>query len=371
MSDFKLELFDLKLHKTFTDEAPPGGPTPAPAVDVEARCVDCWGQVAGAKDGQGRWTRLECRVCGLADEGEQAHREMQRMLEEVNDNLDGARIGRPSRYRKDGRYFLKILPDMVRDQAKVDREIAAKLKEERGWTRARKKRYVTRRNLGKGGAGYYYFQACGLMRGLEYIPREFGPIPPFSDVLRDLQGRDVQEFTEAGSKSLRIQGELVPAESKLVKSMGTTLLKNMIAAFACELGLKGLLMTRRHEFRKTHDLKALYDALPADCRKRLKADFRLIEKVFCARRGTFDKWRYFDSPDNSKFINNLTDSDGALDLAKAARVLIDEGLIAGLNFDVKVGPVRYEVSEEGRERRFGRAQIGSGEAAINWDDFAR
>ena len=145
----------------------------------------------------------------------------------------------------------------------------------------------------------------------------------------------------------------------------------MTAAFACELGLKGILMTRTHEFRKTHDLKALYDSLPADCRKRLKADFPRIEKVFCKRRGTFDKWRYFNSSSNSKAINNLTDSDGAQDLARAGRVLIDEGLIAGLNYDVKVGPVQYEVTEEGMERRFGRVRIGSREAAINWDDFAR
>ena len=117
-------------------------------------------------------------------------------------------------------------------------------------------------------------------------------------------------------------------------------------------------------------MKDLYDALPPDCRRRLEADSTQIAQVLSRRRETFDKWRYFNPNENRKAINNLIDSDGAHDLAKAARVLIDEGLIAGLNYKVKVGPeIQYEVDEEGREQRFGRVEITGSESAINWDDF--
>ena len=81
------------------------------------------------------------------------------------------------------------------------------------------------------------------------------------------------------------------------------------------------------------------------------------------------RWRYFHPNENCDAINNLIDSDGARALAKAARVLIDEGLIAGLNFELKVGPeIEYEVDIEGTERRFGQVQITGSESAINWDD---
>ena len=129
-------------------------------------------------------------------------------------------------------------------------------------------------------------------------------------------------------------------------------------------------MTREDQFPRTHDLKVLHDALPVDCRGRLEADFPQITQVLSTRREAFDKWRYFHPNENREAINNLSDSDGARDLAKAARVLIDEGLSAGLNFEVKVGPeIQYEFDEEGREQRFGQVEITGSESAINWDEF--
>lgn len=364
MSDSNLELFDLKRHKAFRDQGPPGGPTPAPAVDMEGRCGECWGQVAGAKDEKRHWTRLECRVCGLANEGETAQHEMQQMLEELNNNLSGARLGQPSRYRKDGRFFLKILPDMVRDVAIVDARMAAKREE------GKKRGYFTRIEFRDGDAGNFYFQACALVGGLGQLPQDFDLIPPLNDVLKRLQIRELTEDEKDGRRRLLVQGELELAESELVRNAGATLLTTMAAGFACEVGLKAILMTRVDEFEKTHDLKVLYDALPPDCRGRLEADFPQIAEVFSERREAFDKWRYFHPNENRETINNLIGSDGARDLAKAARVLIDEGLIAGLNHKVRMGPeILYEIDEEGRERRFGKATITGSESAINWDEL--
>ena len=362
MSESNPELFDLKHYKEFSDEGPTGGPTPAPAVDVEGRCGDCWGQVAGNKDAEGRWTRLECRVCGLAYDGDQAHGEVRLMIVEYKNNLPRARLGQPSRYRNDGRFFLKILPDMVRDVAMIDARMAAKRKE------GRKGGYFTRTEFRNGDAGNFYFQACALMGGLGQLPQDFDLIPPLNDVRKRLHLREIAEDEEGGRRRLLVEGEVELSEPELVRNAGATLLTTMAAGFACEVGLKAILMTRVDEFEKTHDLKELYDALPADCRERLEADFPRIAEVLSERREAFDKWRYFHPNENSEPINNLIDSDGARDLAKAARVLIDEGLIAGLNHKVRVGPeIRYEIDEGGRERRFGKAEITGSESSIDWD----
>ena len=372
MPDSNEELFDLKHRKEFQDKGPADGPAPAPAVDVRGRCGDCWGQVAGHKDEAGRWTRLECRVCGRACEGRAAHREMQHMWGEATANLSGARFGEPPRYRADGRFFLKLLPDMVRDVAKVDAVITDQLKDEQKLKEARKQRQRTRREFSKGGAGNFYLQACALMAGLRYLPFDFGLIPPLHLVLERFQARDVTEDNRFGRRKLRVQGVLEDEKPDLVKKMGATLIAKMMGALACELAMKAILMTRVHTFTMTHDLKDLFDALPPDCRKRLVADFPQITEVLSLQRESFDKSRYFNPTENERAIENLIDSDGALDLAKAARVLIDEGLIGGLNYEVKVGPdIQYEVDEGGLERRFGQVEITGSESSIDWDQFAR
>ena len=53
----------------------------------------------------------------------------------------------------------------------------------------------------------------------------------------------------------------------------------MTAAFACEVGMRAILMTRLDEAERKHDLRTLYDALPADSRERLEADFAGIVGV--------------------------------------------------------------------------------------------
>ena len=297
---------------------------------------------------------------------------MQHMLDEANANLPGARVGEPLRYREDGRFFLKLLPDMVRDVAKIDVAIEDQLKNKPKLKEARKQRQRTRKEFAKGGAGNFYLQACALVAGLSYFPYDFGLIPPLHWVLENFQPRDVKEDEQSGRRKIRFQGVLEAEEPELVKKMGATLIANMMGALACELAMKAILMTRVHTFTMTHDLKDLFDALPPDSRKRLEADFAQIAEVLSLRRETFDKLRYFNPNENERAIEILTDSDGALDLSKAARVLIDEGLNAGLNYEAQVGPdIHYEVGEGGMEQRFGHVEITGSESAIDWDDFAR
>ena len=58
----------------------------------------------------------------------------------------------------------------------------------------------------------------------------------------------------------------------MMARMGTAVVAGMVAAFACEVGMKAILITRRDEAEKTHDLGKLNEALPEDVsRKRLEA----------------------------------------------------------------------------------------------------
>ena len=47
--------------------------------------------------------------------------------------------------------------------------------------------------------------------------------------------------------------------------------------------MKAILITRRDEAKKTHDLRKLYEGLPEDSRKRLEADFGEIAGVMSMR----------------------------------------------------------------------------------------
>ena len=53
---------------------------------------------------------------------------------------------------------------------------------------------------------------------------------------------------------------------QLEQRMGTAIVAGFVAAFACEVGMKALLLTRLDEAARTHDLLRLYGSLPADCR---------------------------------------------------------------------------------------------------------
>ena len=77
---------------------------PARAVDVSGRCADCWGPIAGRKEPAGEWQRIECLVCEKAIDGKDAAREAAAMRQEGEDNMAGARVGRPANYRPDARF---------------------------------------------------------------------------------------------------------------------------------------------------------------------------------------------------------------------------------------------------------------------------
>ena len=53
-------------------------------------------------------------------------------------------------------------------------------------------------------------------------------------------------------------------------------------------------------------------------------------------RQTFDRWRYFGTNVGGEGMLAMVNTERAFSLAKAARVLIDEGEISGLAYEVNI-----------------------------------
>lgn len=304
---------------------------PARKVEIQGRCTSCWGPLTALRDIERDWIRIECQLCRCSVDGVDANRESARMRREVAENVLGARIGRASKYSGESKFVLKILPDMDRDKSRFEQRVYASRKA------GSKKHRLDRNDFPLGTAGYLYAQARALTSGLENIPREIAAIS-----LRDFEfGEPRVVDTSADDSRYQATGSVTvthrkPSGSTLMARMGTCLVAGMTAAFACEVGIKAVLMTRRYKAEMTHDLLKLYNALPTDCRERLEADFPAISQVLRDARDTFGKWRYFEQRFGNDAMTALVNTDRVAGLAKAARVMLDECVIAGLDYDIRI-----------------------------------
>ena len=90
----------------------------------------------------------------------------------------------------------------------------------------------------------------------------------------------------------------------------------------------------------------LYRDLPRDSEQRIEADFTGIVSTLERGRHTFDKWRYFEVNMDGRGINAMIDTERAFALAKAARVILDEAVIAGLGYSVRVDATRTDTRRD-------------------------
>ena len=330
--------FDEWLHfeDRPADDLEPG---PARAVEIGGRCASCWGPVVGTNDSDGRWNRLQCRLCGQSIDREDAQREVDSMRREAADNIAATRVGHPANYREGALFVLKILPNMDRDTQQVDRRMEA--------SRAakRKHRRLTRTEIPPGTAGYLYAQARAFLCGLENLSHEMSAIT-LSDF--DFSEPQIVDIDARSAHATVPTTHRRPSDRELMARMGTAVLAGMAAAFACEVGMKAILMTRLDEAEKTHDLLKLYRVLPDDSRERLEADFAGIAEVLEHNRHTFGKWRYFEQSVGKDAIGALVNTDRVRDLGKAARVIVDECVVTGLTYEVHVDTT-FELEREGGE----------------------
>ena len=353
--------------RNFDDRAPDDRrPGRARAVETSGRCANCWGTVEEEKDAGGRWVRIACRICERAVDGGEAQREADQMRREAELNMPGARTGRGSKYREDALFVVKVLPDMDRDTVAFDARVAAS---KTGGTKGRK---LCRRKFRPGTPGYLYAQARIILSGLENLSGEMSAIALSDFDFGAPRIESVEAALADGSPqaSLRVPAtHRKPTDRTLLARMGTTLVAGMTASFACEVGMKAILLTRRDEAEMTHDLLDLYQALPDDSRERMEADFAGIGDVFERYRQSFGKWRYFEESVGQEAMTGLVDTDRVWELGKAARVIVDECVIAGLDFDVEIDAEfdgEWVGNRSSLKTKVGLSVTGR-EAAIPWD----
>ena len=299
----------LQLPDRAPDDAEVG---PARMVDIEGRCADCWGPIVGATDADGSWIGIACRLCGRSVDADKAAREENRMLREAERNMPKVRVGRGAAYDEKARFVLKILPDMDRNKTEFDARV--KNAKRKAHQKARGGP-LTRLDFPEGTPGHLYLQASALVAALGVLPRDMSAISlsdfDFGNLASDASEPQVDE-------NGRVQGSVqIPRKQssigQLVQRMGTAIVAGFVAAFACEVGMKAILLTRLDEAARTHDLLRLYESLPADCRERLQADFGEIADVMAEYRHAFGKWRYFDSTAGQQSISALVDMDRTWD----------------------------------------------------------
>ena len=336
-------------------------------VEVEGRCNRCWGPIAGLLRRDGLCVHVECLICGVSVNGEDAQREVRGLLQDAAANVPLVRAGLGSKYRPKARFVVKLRADMDRDVRAYEQGLAASLRS------GRRKRYLTRRDFPPGEAGYLFAQAAMLVSALGGLARELSAVS-VSDVEYGTPEIRGVEPTGAAAGTMRITARVAgihrrPSNAAAKARMGTLMMAGLTAAFACELAMKALLMTRHHEAERTHDLAALYAALPLDCRERLEGDFVDIGRVLEHNRQSFGRWRYFEQALGGKAFGALVDTDRLWGLSKSARVLVDECVVAGLDYKIHARK-DSELSVDGGEvdyRELVDLQVEGHESAIAWE----
>ena len=298
-------------------------------IRLKGRCRRCWGGLIGKGALEDGPTAIRCRVCGLMLEGDEAKEEYRRMSKQDDSNTFQMAFGFQPKYRDDGRFVSKIFPHIKRQTAEKfhERTSAEAEKEPRvGW--------LTRSEFPGGSAGFLFLQARVLMSGVERMPRESSAVR-FWDI--DIED-DGAAILHVPTKELSEDSKT--SENELMRRLGSTMTIAMMSAFACELAMKAIRLTRMDEARKSHDLWQLYRDLPEDSKARIEEDYPEVVSVLKKARFTFDKWRYFEANEDGQGMSAMIDTDRAFVLAKAARVLLDEAELMGLGYSVDIDATR-------------------------------
>ena len=305
---------------------------------LKGRCRRCWGGLIGKIEAGHEPMAIRCRVCGLLLEGDEAREEYKRMSKESSFNTSAMVLGIRPKYRGDAAFVQKIFPYMDRLSSE---EFSQRSSGEA--QKGVKKGWLTRSSFPAGSAGFLFLQGRALMSGVERLPREYS-VARFWDV----------DMNDDGSSTVHIPTEQLGEHSKtsekeLMKRLGSTMTIALMSAFACELAMKAISLTRRDETRKSHDLWELYSDLPEDSRARIEEDFPEAGSVMENARHTFGKWRYFEVDVGGHGISAMIDTDRAFSLAKVARVLLDEAELMGLGYSVHINATQ-QIAETGDSR---------------------
>ena len=231
------------------------------------------------------------------------------------------RWGHAPRYGN-GVFVQKIFPRL---QGPTPAEMARRIKENAA--RGKRPKILSRVGFSAGTPGFLFMQASVLVSGIEDASdQKTLSVVDFDEFRMNPDGSATYLPMDALSDDPRYR------EYRLMRRMGATMMHAMSSAFACELMMKAICLTRKDEAKASHDLYSLYGDLPSNSRKRLEADFPQIRSVLKEGRHTFGDWRYFQSSVGEKGMRSMLNTPQTRDLEKAARVLRDEGALVGLGF---------------------------------------
>lgn len=289
-------------------------------VMLKGRCTRCWGSLVARHDRTGQCTSVTCRICGSSVEGAKAADSFLRMQAQTMGNLMNLELGRAPRY-DDGDFIQKIFPQFqTLPKGDFDKRVRGKLAQRKQGGK------LTRHDFPPGSPGLLFIQARVLLVGIAALsnPDEVSVVDvPDVDVMDD--GSLAMAPSPRGS-----------SDDRLWNRMGTTMIESMTAAFACELAMKAICLTCLDEAPKCHDLVVLHDSLPASSRQRMAADYPRIAETLQAGRHTFGDWRYFERNVGGVGMQPMFDVPLAHALGKAARVILDEGVMVGLSAVIDV-----------------------------------
>ena len=294
-------------------------------IRFKGRCRRCWGGLIAKRNPDDVVEAIRCRVCGILFEGEEARGVFRQMSKEQSSHILNIAYEQDTKYSEEGIFVQKVFPYIERlSKQDFQQRIAVQRpnKSKDGW--------LIRGGFPAGSAGYLFLQAKALMSGVECLPREKS-VANFPD----------SDINDDGSATVYFSKEELSKHPKtleydFMKKLGSTMTVSMMSAFACELAMKAIRLTCTDNARKSHDLWELYCDLPTDSKKRIEKDFPDILKTLEKARYTFDKWRYFEANVGGQGISAMTDTKRAFDLAKAARVILDEAEMVGLGYSVNV-----------------------------------
>ena len=287
---------------------------------LKGRCTRCWGNLLARHDDTGRCTRIRCRVCGSTVEGAKAADAFLGMEKQTMLNLMKLEFGHAPRY-DNGEFVEKIIPQF---ETLSKKEFTERIRRKSAERKVRNK--LTRHDFPPGSPGFLFIQARILLMGVADLsnPGEMS-VTHIPDVhVKDDESSDVLPSPEG------VENDPQYLDNRLWNRMGTTMIEAMTAAFACELAMKAICLACTDEAPRTHDLIELHDSLPAPSRQRMAADYPEIADTLEAGRHTFGQWRYFEVNVGEAGIRAMMDVPHAHALGKAARVILDEGIMVGL-----------------------------------------
>ena len=293
---------------------------------VKLRCASCWGDAHRSASDTGMVTKIECGLCKRTISEEAARCEADAIAREATSNLSRITQGKPAKYRSGANFVAKLFPEMPRDTDAFNTRIEQALK-----LPNKNRRYLTRRDVPAGEAGYLYLQAKLFAAAVRTFPSD-PAIQRWEEA--ELCRLTALRFTHSNEKGIHIKAEMQdPTSPKtLDERAGLLMMRGLTAALSCELALKAILMTRNHRAKKTHNLLDLYTRLPADSQARVRGDYPAIRGVLEYLRDAFGTWRYFENSASVKeVVERNLHHERVADLERAARVLVDECETVGLD----------------------------------------